>query len=88
MSDDDVKYLRGKVDRLVEGLATTNVILERNTASLEEHVRRTNLLESQVSTVEGRVKPLEVFVNGIKFVGKAVLAVVPALALAHALGLL
>jgi hypothetical protein len=34
--------------------------LERNTISLEYHVKRTNELEAYVHTVDDRVKPLEV----------------------------
>ena len=45
---EEFKYLRQKVDDISEIQAKHTVILERNTESLVEHVRRTNLLEEQL----------------------------------------
>lgn len=40
-------------------LKRNNDILQTNTASLQEHIRRTNLLESYVKHVEERFSPIE-----------------------------
>lgn len=53
---DDVKYLRGKVDKIEDHLDTMNQTLTRNTAILDVHVRRTDLLEKKVAHVDEHVK--------------------------------
>lgn len=52
----DVKRLEDKVDKLAEDMVDIKVILERNTASLEEHMRRSDALETYVKQVDNHVK--------------------------------
>ena len=47
--EDDVRELRRDVHGELRTISTT---LERNTTTLEEHVRRTNLLETKVEKIE------------------------------------
>lgn len=86
MNNDDVKYMRNLLDKLREGQAEMNVTLARNTASLEEHVKRTNILEAKVDGVDVRLKPIENNLTGVKFVLKALAVALPLLATAKALG--
>lgn len=44
--------------------------LLRNTITLEEHVKRTNLLEQQVSSFQGEIKPIQEHVQNVQGVGK------------------
>lgn len=46
-----------KVDSRLDSMSST---LERNTVSLEHHIRRTDELEKYVKHVENRVWPLEI----------------------------
>ena len=71
MKDDEKwTYLRNKLDTLQANQAETNTILARNTASLEEHMRRT-------ASVETRLVPIEKHVNVVTFLGALVLAAPP-----------
>lgn len=47
---EDIQYLRQRVDGIGETLAKNTAILEQNTDSLREHMRRTELLEKQMDT--------------------------------------
>lgn len=47
---DELAYVRGRVDEMAETLVKNTVILEANTESLREHMRRTDLLEKQMET--------------------------------------
>lgn len=44
----DLQYLRERIDGVADTLSRNTVILEANTKSLEEHMRRTDLLERRV----------------------------------------
>jgi hypothetical protein len=45
--------------RLDERQDRMDVTLTENTASLKEHIRRTDLLQAQVDSADTRIKPLE-----------------------------
>lgn len=45
---EDIQYLRERVDGIGETLAKNTAILEQNTESLKEHMRRTELLEKHM----------------------------------------
>lgn len=45
-----------KLDKLDERLDAVDTTLVRNTASLEEHVRRTNLLEQDMRPIKAHVQ--------------------------------
>lgn len=46
-------------DQIAKELSRMNDILAKNTMSLEDHMRRTDLLEQHVKLVEERFRPLE-----------------------------
>jgi hypothetical protein len=48
MSTDEIQYIRQRLDDVSDTLSRHTVILEANTESLREHMRRTDLLEKQV----------------------------------------
>lgn len=55
-----MERLEEKLDKIVEQIAEINVTMARNTASLDEHIRRTNMLEEKLEPVEKHV----IMVNG------------------------
>ena len=62
---DDLPRLESKIDKVVTEISEINVTLAKQAVSLEEHIRRTNLLERKLEPVEKHVA----MVNGIvKFV--------------------
>ncbi len=50
MHGGDIQYLRERMDEVSEVLTRNTVILEQNTDSLKEHMRRTAALEGQMET--------------------------------------
>ncbi len=62
-----------KLDKTTESmderLDKIDLTLVRNTASLEEHVKRTNALEDRIKT---EVEPAIKFYNGFIFLGKVI----------------
>lgn len=62
---DRFRTLEEKIDKIVDHVHSIDKTMERNTASLEEHMRRTELLEKKLEPVESHV----VMVNGVlKFI--------------------
>ncbi len=88
MTDDDTKYLREKLDRLMDSLIGVHKTLERNTVSLEEHIRRTALLEERAEQIDARIMPIERHVTGVAFLMKTIIVVLPVLVAIHKLGYL
>lgn len=54
----DMDRVLDKLDKIDDRLGIMDVTLVRNTASLEEHIRRTNLLEQAQKELKDSVKPL------------------------------
>lgn len=54
-----------KIDQIDEKFCEYNTLLTRNTVSLEDHVRRTNLLETKVEHVESEVDGLKNHIDSI-----------------------
>jgi len=50
MYDSEFTYLRERIDQIADTLSKNTAILESNTESLKEHIRRTDLLEQQMDT--------------------------------------
>lgn len=73
--------MQAKLDKLDERLDSIERVLIRNTSSLEEHVRRTNILEEDMKPVKGHVT----FVNNA---AKLVAACASTLLFLKSLGLL
>lgn len=44
-----------KLDKIVEQIIEINMTMAKNTASLDEHIRRTNILEEKLEPVEKHV---------------------------------
>jgi hypothetical protein len=71
MSQDKFDRLESKIDKLDERLDVITVVLERNTGSLETHIKRTNLLEERLMKIDDEeIKPIQKHValvsNGFK----------------------
>ncbi len=56
---DEVKSIRVKVDKSDERLDSIDITLVRQNATLEEHVRRTELLEDKTNQLSDDLKPVE-----------------------------
>lgn len=58
--------LEDKIDKIMDSISDINITLAKQSVILEEHVRRTNLLEAKMTPVEKHV----IMVNGVlKFFG-------------------
>lgn len=66
MSESKLNKIEEKVDVIVEKLHNIDKTLERNTASLEMHIKRTDLLEAKLKPVEDHVAALN---GGLKALG-------------------
>tara|TARA_R110000868_G_scaffold59698_1_gene183284 strand:- start:125 stop:376 length:252 start_codon:yes stop_codon:yes gene_type:complete len=68
---EEIKYIRERVDGIAETLARNTVVLEKNTESLKEHMRRTDLLETQMETALWpiRIAQILVWVGGVVMFG-------------------
>jgi hypothetical protein len=55
-NDDNYKWLRNKMEHLDTRLDSIDITMTRNTLSLEEHVKRTNMLEERMKPVEKHVE--------------------------------
>jgi chromosome segregation ATPase len=52
MADDRLKRIEDKVDKVEEAITEIKVTLSRNTASLEEHMRRSDAIEEYVQALD------------------------------------
>lgn len=64
--DGRLNKIEEKLEVVVEKIHAIDKTMERNTASLEEHVKRTNLLEEKLTPVEDHVKAVNAV---LKFIG-------------------
>lgn len=65
----DFQYIRDRLDRVVDVLSEHGELLARNTASLEEHMRRSDALETRVEQVSDRSDEAISFVKSLKILG-------------------
>lgn len=71
--DSRLERIESKIDRLGEKMGDISTSVSRNTHSLEEHMRRTELLESKVEPLELQVAKQAVFAKTVSwFTGAAV----------------
>lgn len=64
--DDDFDRIHKKLDKIDDRLGSIDVTLAKQAVSLDEHIKRTNLLEKKLEPVERHV----MMVNGVlKFLG-------------------
>lgn len=68
--DEHHRLMLDKLDKIVDKQVEQGETLVRNTISLEEHIRRTNLLEAQVSATQEDVEDIKEHVDKMKVVGK------------------
>lgn len=62
----DNRRLENKVDKIVESISEINITLAKQSVILDEHVKRSNLLEAKMAPLEKHV----VMINGVlKFLG-------------------
>lgn len=74
-------WLKDELEKLSEKQDRMNETLIRNTATLEEHVRRTNLLEAEI-------KPIKRHVDVVQGAGKFTVAIAGLVATLKSIGLL
>lgn len=60
------KRIEDKIDKISDDISDVKVTLVRNTISLEEHVKRTNMLEAKVDPIE---KDIYMAKGAIAFIG-------------------
>lgn len=69
-----MEKLENKVDKLDERLDGISIVLERNTASLEEHMKRSDMLETYVKKIEeNELRPVKLHVNQVTWAIKGIL---------------
>ena len=56
---DLIMKVADRLNEVREDVSTIKVTLERNTASLEHHVRRTDIAEANLALLRAEVKPLQ-----------------------------
>lgn len=54
MSDDRLERIETKLDKVVEHISSIDITTARLTISVEEHVRRTNILEEDIAPLKAR----------------------------------
>lgn len=68
-----LERLEGKLDKQQEHIHEIDKTLVRNTASLEEHMKRTEMNEEAIELLREELKPVRTHVNhiegGIKLIG-------------------
>lgn len=62
---DDIQYLRSRVDHIADTQSRQTAILEKNTESLAEHMRRTEALENRVEDHEFPFKVMRFIAYGL-----------------------
>lgn len=62
----DNKRLEAKIDKMVEDISEIKITMAQNTASLETHIRRTEIAEEQISTIKDDIKPIKSHVAFVK----------------------
>jgi predicted nucleic acid-binding Zn-ribbon protein len=69
-----VQKIDGKLDRLDGRLDSVDVTLAKQQVTLDEHVRRTNLLETQVKPLEHHITQMRTAFKVLAYVGSAGIA--------------
>ena len=59
MDENRLDRLEAKIDKIAEAVASVDRTLERNTTSLEFHVKRTDLAEQRIEQVAESLRPIE-----------------------------
>lgn len=70
----DSKRLEDKVDKIVEKIGNIDVTLAKQSVILEEHVKRTNLLEARIEPVVKHVAIMKAMAKIVGFMGLGAIA--------------
>ena len=54
-----MERLESKLDKVVESISRIDVTLAKQAVQLEEHIRRTNLLETQLTSIRSHVNMVQ-----------------------------
>ena len=66
MSQDQITRLENKIDIIADKIASIDTTLAKQSIILDEHVRRTNLLEGKVDPIEKHVHMIQ---GALKLIG-------------------
>lgn len=69
MKKTDLDRLEEKIDKVVEKTSSIDVTLAKQSVILDEHVRRTNLLEKKLEPIEKHVILMKGLMKIVGFVG-------------------
>lgn len=75
MNDNKIDQILEKVNDIEKVLIRHELLHERNTESLETHIKRTNLLEKQLNKIEDEINPIKTHVAIINSSVKVILTV-------------
>lgn len=68
-----LEKIESKQDQILDEIVSNKIINERNTASLEQHILRTNLLQEELEIIRAEMKPIEKHITlvtaGLKLLG-------------------
>ncbi len=70
---DSVERLNNRVNELQIEQVRQGEMHVRNTLNVEEHVRRSNLLEESIELVRDEIRPLQKHVDIVQFIGKVMM---------------
>lgn len=73
MKKADMERLEDKLDGVKTDISAINVTLAKQSVILDEHVKRTNLLEEQLKPVEDHVKLIKSIAKIVSFIGMGVI---------------
>ena len=65
---DDIKYIRHKMDDISDRVGSVERTLVKNTAILDYHIKRTDLLETNVNTVTEHVLKVHTLITASKWI--------------------
>lgn len=93
MDRDDIiletlKKIDSKQDEMSERINLIEITLAKNTSDVEYHIKRTNLLEDHIKTIEGDMKPINEHVTFVKNLMKIIASVGALLVFLKTMGLL
>jgi archaellum component FlaC len=69
----DLDRFENKIDSIHDRLGSIDVTLAKQSVILDEHVKRTNLLEQKLEPVETYIKTIKSVVKIISFIGMGVI---------------
>jgi archaellum component FlaC len=72
----DIKRLDEKLDKIMEEIIDIKISVARNTGSLEEHMRRTEVAEENLRLLREEVEPIKAHVSNVHNVGNVFYTIV------------